>query len=262
MSKRNADDVRIVSTGLSRNAQNWFCYGTLGDVCKVMQTLNCSVSIASKEIEKLVTNVIGLRQTGKVLEAAGVETKVVPEVSRQVVTPPTTSFSAIEKFKKRYGCNPAEPPKKITTKTNDKRNEIKTDTVNDFADIDKLLSVTNTEQDVVGQSAPQGKAGLIVASEKPFGCGFLKLTLVQEIEFVASGYGSVVELEGDAAVAAVEESCPDIGRFEVSKVLRFGDGIPSEKKDSVLDYFSNKYAPSPQWKRIVYYAGGDKFCFW
>ena len=261
VSKRNADDVRIVSTGLSRNAQNWFCCGTLGDVCKVIKMLNCSVSIASKEIEKLVTIVIGLRQTGKVLEAAGVETKVVPEVSRQGVAPPTTSFSAIEKFKKRYGSNPAGPPKKITTKTKDKRKEIKTDTVNDFAYIDKLLSITKTEQDVIGQAALQGKAGLIVASEKPFGCGFLKLTLVQEMEFVASGYGSVVELEGDAAVVAVEESCPDIGRFEVSKVLRFGDGIPSEKKDSVLDYFSNKYAPSPQWKRIVFYAGGINFVF-
>ena len=205
-----------------------------------------------------------MRQTGKVLDAAGVETKVVPEVSRQVVTPPTTSFSAIEKFKKRYGSNPAEPPKKMT-KTNAKKNETQNDTVNDFADIDKLLlSVAKIEQDVVGQSEPQGNAGLIVASEKPFRCGSLKVNLVQGMESVVNDYGSVVELDGEDAIAAVEKSCPDIGRFEVSKVLRFGDGVPAEKKDAVLAYFAQMYdliPPPLQWNRIAYFAGGINFVF-
>ena len=261
LSLRNAEDVGVVSNTISNNARNWFCCGAIGDVCKVMRSLNCSESIAPKEIEKLITRVIGLRPVDRVLETADDHVDVVQEVPPHETSVPATPFNAIEMFKKRYGNNPAEPPKKIVTRAKDNTMcAAKTETVNDFADIDRLLLATDAKT-TEDKPEPQNEAGLVVASKKPFRCGFLKLTLVQEMESVASGYGSVVELDGEDAVAVVKKSCPSIGRFEVSKVLRFGDGIPVESKDAVLEYFDHKYAPSPQWNRIVYFAGGLNFIF-
>ena len=253
LSKRNAEDVRIVSNELSRNSQNWFCYGTLGEVYNVTQTLNCGVKIAPKEVEKLVREVIGLRLVDRVLENAFSQTEVAPKIQSPATTTPPVSFSAIRKFKKRYGDNLAGVPKKDAVKTNGK-DKTKSNVVNDFADIDRLLSASDAQN-----AEPQDCSGQIVASERPFKCGYLKLTLSGEMETVANGCGSVVELEGKEAVSAVEKSCPDIGRFEVSKVLRF-EGIPSERKDDVLKRFAEKY-PSPQWKRIAYYGGGINFVF-
>jgi SAM-dependent methyltransferase len=183
-----------------------------------------------------------------------------PETQEKLQVPlhPSTSSYAIEAFRKRYGDKTFSTPPKVADSTARKQETETPKVVNDFADIDSLLNTVERQDDQHASSSSQ--AGLVVASGTPISCDFLKVKLKQEMDLHASGYGTIAELDGADAVAIVEEACPDIGRFEVSKVLRFGDSIPADENDTLLAYFGRKYAPSP-WRLIACSGGWINFIF-
>lgn len=249
----SASDVNLGYNEISPNVKKWFCYGTLGAVCTVTKnTLKADFEITSKEIEKLVTRVIGLCQVNDVLEHESPE----PLTELPLVNDDSgkNNGDRIKTFLDRYGSRAISPPI-VKNSKKEAIHDSPLEESNDFQEIELIRVEKRTDV------ASENEGCDIIASEKSFKCGFLKVTLSGEMMSVAQWHGSITELDGNEAVTAVKMSCPDIGAFEVSKVLRFGDGISADKKEKILAYFSQKYASSPQWNRIVYFNGGINFIF-
>lgn len=260
ISTRDAKDVAIAVKDTSFNVTRWFCCGTLGKVCDVLDRFHCNVSIAPKEIEKLIERVLGLRCVEKIVEGNFVKFAPSSIQLPHMVTTDIQPSKAIVTFRKRYGdkVSSIDRHPSISVKTpNDftQPNSV----VKDFRDIDTLLSGKPCTGDGVAHDAEQ----TVIALDRQLGIGgFLKVALKAEIVHVAGVSKLVVsELHGADAVAEVKRACPDIGQFEVHGVLRFGDLIPETVKGELLERLSRGYAYYAKWNRIVYSNGGVDFIF-
>lgn len=252
MSRRDASDVRVNVGELSYGTKKWFCCGTLGNAVHLMEGLESSVKMAPKEVDRLIENVLGLRHVDTVLEEVSIESG-----SQPVQLPSIVSMSPIEQFRKRYRSEGKEPLRNQKRKTEsfvtgDRK------MVTNFVDLDKLLNKPGVTVSAKGSNMVHAK---VLAAKKSFECEYLKMTLSGEMAVVVPEYGTVKEFEGEDAVKAVSESCPKIGTFEVSKVLRYGPSISEDDKDKVLTYFEQKYTTSRRWYCIAYVNGNVDFVF-
>ena len=255
LSRRDATDVNVIAGELSFGTKKWFSCGSLGNVVELLRGRQTQVSIAPKEVSRLIGDVFGLQKVDHVLEEMAVESSVPDQNWESPIS--TNSSSVVEHFNKRYGGQKKTVAPKVK-KVNVCLPEHSDSVVNDFADIDRLLAKAESVEITLESNTRQDN---VVVAGSPKSYGFLKMALSGEMAVVASDYGSVRELDGEAAVTAVLESSPDIGPFEVSKVLRFGSSIPAEKKEEILEYFEQKYSTSRQWYRVAYCNGNVDFIF-
>lgn len=258
MSTQSAEDVKVVAGQISHGTSKWFCYGTLGDVSRVVEGLSRTGSLAEKEIERLIDNVIGLKRVDSVIEVFNPELihedgdEDVPLQRKEL--PTETALSA---FMRRYGdASVIKPPKtiKISAKLTD--NSVRS--VNDFSEIDALFLNRETE---VAQVCSKPMDRNIKSAERSMSREYLKMTLKCEMEAEVPNYGTMTELEGEDAVALVVRDFPQLSNFEVSKVLRFGDFLSDVDGERMVRYFNEKYRQGAQWSKLAFAQGGIDFVF-
>lgn len=258
VSKRTAEDVNMSAVQLSHGAAKWFCFGSLGDVWKAVGGLSRTVSLSEKEIERLITNVIGLKRVDSVLEASKTEEVQeeceIDQLPAEVQPLPETGLAS---FLRRYGdASVIKPPKVV--KTSVKTVDVVANVVNDFSEIDALF---NTELNPPAELFADSEDRNIKSAERPIDRAYLKMTLEEEMKSEVPGCGGVAEIDGQEAVTMVVRDCPQLSNFEVSKVFRFGDSISEADGERMVRYFSEKYSPEPPWNALTYAYGGIDFVF-
>ena len=258
MSRRTAEDVKVTTGQLSHGTAKWFCCGALGDVVKAVDGLSHTVSLSEKEIERLITKVLGLKRVDSVIEAVDMQlTRDDGEGDQLSAETESSDGMALASFMRRYGNATAIKPPKVVKKVVKSADPV-TNAVNDFSEIDALF---NTEATSAASVRNDSADRNVLSADRPIERGYLKMTLKEEMESAIPGYGVMTEVEGAEAVDIVVRDFPQLSNFEVSKVFRFGDSISETDGERMVQYFSEKYSPTPPWSKLTYAQDGIDFVF-
>lgn len=367
LSLRDATDVEVHHGELSENVKKWFCHGAISSIPELLDTMVCSETMSVKEVQRLITDVIGLHKVECVMERfksenrggpRDEETSVLheePNVPQEDSTMHTVesfvTFTtheatnaagehvrfiracfAVGDGEYRVAFNPAgvrnvQLVQRVSRRTGKTRIQTRFPVLVTYEDdsvagSDIARNVTLTEcpftatamtsasaavqypsvhitdkckeehkvaeekADILKNRSEQGLSetenvltgnvkapsekeflshdkSLVTYSEKALS-PFVKVTLKQEMGDIAKGYlddRDPCELKGNDAKELVERICPDIGSFEVSVVLRFGEMFPEESAGKIKKYFEQKFARWKEWHSIEYNQGYVYFIF-
>lgn len=233
LSLRDATDVEVRHGEISENVKKWFCHGSISSIPELLDTMVCGETMSVKEVQRLITDVIGLRKVDSVMERFEAENRVAPRDEETCVFhgEPAVQSSRITDFYKKYPSA-------------------------------HIMGKCKEEHKVVEEVASHDKS-LVAYSEKVLS-PFVKVTLKQEMGDIAKGYWDgrdPCELKGIDAKELVERICPDIGSFEVSVVLRFGETFSEKCAEEIKKYFERKFTRRKEWHSIEYNQGCVYFIF-
>ncbi len=265
LSLRDAMDVEVHHGELSENVKKWFCHGSISSIPELLDTMACSETMSVKEVQRLITDVIGLRKVDGVMERFEAENRVAPRDEETCVVheEPAVQSSRIMDFYRKY------PSAHIMDNCKEEHKVVE-EKVGIFKNLSELnfpeledVSTGNVKAFSEKEVASHDKSLVTFSSERVLD-PYVKVTLKQEMGYLPGGYWDghdPCELKGNDAKELVERICPDIGSFDVSVVLRFGETFPEGFAGEVKKYFEQKFARRKEWHSIEYDQGCVYFIF-
>lgn len=265
LSLRDATDVEVRHGELSENVKKWFCHGSIGSIPELLDMMVCSETMSVKEVQRLITDVIGLRKVDSVMERFEAENRVASRDEETCVfhEEPAVQSSRITNFYKKY------PSAHIMGKCKEEHKEVeeKVGILKNLSELDfpelEDVSMGNVKASSETEVASHDKSLITFSSESVLD-PYVKVTLKQEMGDIARGYWDgrdPCELKRIDAKELVERICHDIGGFEVSVVLRFGETFSEKCVERIKKYFERKFGRRKEWHSIEYNQGCVYFIF-